>query len=115
MEKDVLKPYGYENIEVMTKSARHISLKKAIKAGNPLSIYRRIIAIATLNKNKNEKLYKILREDADWIKTQPEYLVKKASKKSFKKTSKVTSKKLSKKSSKKGSKVKKSSKKSSKH
>ena len=34
-------------------------------------------AIATLNKNKDEKLYKILREDADWIKTQPEYIEKK--------------------------------------
>lgn len=112
MEKDVLKPFGYEKVESMTKSARQSALKKAIQAVKPLSVYRRIIAIATLNKNKDAKLYKILREDADWIKTQPEYLVKKASKKSSKKLSKKTSKVSSKKSTKKSS--KKSSKKTSK-
>ena len=89
MEKDVLKPFGYEHVESMTKSARQSALKKAIKAVKPLSIYRRIIAIATLNKNKDAKLYNILREDADWIKSQPEYLAKKASKKSSKKSSKT--------------------------
>jgi hypothetical protein len=88
MEKDVLKPFGYENVESISKSSRHTALKKAIQSVKPLSIYRRIIAIATLNKNKDAKLYKILREDADWIKTQPEYLTGKASKKSSKKSSK---------------------------
>ena len=101
MEKDVLKPFGYTKIETMGKTARREALKKAIKAVKALSIYRRIIAIATLNKNKDEKLYKILREDAEWIKTQPEYLASKASKKSSKKSSKKTSKKTSKKPSKK--------------
>jgi len=109
MEKDVLKPFGYNSIESMSKSARQTALKKAIQTIKPLSIYRRIIAIATLNKNKDAKLYKILREDADWIKTQSEYLAKKASKKtskkSSKKSSKKTSKKLSKKTSKKSSKM----------
>jgi len=93
MEKDVLKPFGYHNVELLSKSARKEALKKAIKAIKPLSIYRRIIAISTLNKNKDEKLYKILREDADWIKSQPEYIEKKASKKTSKKTSKKSSKK----------------------
>ena len=58
MEKDVLKPFGYTKVESMSKTARREALKKAIKAVKPLSIYRRIIAIATLNKNKDEKLYK---------------------------------------------------------
>lgn len=100
MEKDVLKSYGYTNIEAMSKISRHSALRKAIKNIKPLSIYRRVIAIASLNKNKNEKLYNILREDADWIKTQPEYIQhKKNSKVTFKKLPK-SSKKLSKKSSK---------------
>ena len=83
MEKDVLKPFGYKNIDMLDKSSRHIALKKAIRAIKPLSVYRRIIAIATLNKNKDVKLYNILREDAEWIKTQPEYIDKKSSKKNF--------------------------------
>ena len=93
MEKDVLKPFGYKNIDSMTKTDRQKALKKAINSIKPLSIYRRIIAIATLNKNKDVKLYKILREDAKWIKTQPEYIKQKVSKKSSKKVSKKSSKK----------------------
>ncbi len=88
MEKDILKPFGYAKIELMTKSERRSALKKAIKKIKPLSVYRRIIAIATLNKNKNEKLHRILRDDADWIKTQREYLDMAVSKKSSKKKSK---------------------------
>jgi regulatory protein SIR4/RNA polymerase II-associated factor 1 len=84
IEKDVLKKFGYKNIESMTKTDRQKALKKAINSIKPLSIYRRIIAIATLNKNKDAKLYKILREDAKWIKTQPEYIKQKSSKKSSK-------------------------------
>lgn len=94
MEKDVLKSFGYTKVENITKSSRQKALKKAIQTIKPLSIYRRIIAIATLNKNKNDKLYKILREDAKWIKTQPEYIKQKTSKKTSKNLSKKTSKKM---------------------
>lgn len=101
MEKDILKPFGYENIKNITTSERQKALKKAIKTLEPLSVYRRIIAIATLNKNKDEDLYKILRYDAKWIKSQSEYINQKASKKTSKKASKKVSKKTSKKTSKK--------------
>lgn len=105
MEKDILKPFGYENIESMSNVTRHGALKKAIRTIKPLSVYRRLIAVATLNKNKNEKLYNILRQDAEWIKTQTEYLrekssnIKKSSKaKTLSKTkSKINSKQVSKK------------------
>ena len=68
MEKDILEPYGYKNIKNLTVVKRHNSLNKAIQDIKPLSIYRRLIAIATLNKNKNMELFKILREDAEYIK-----------------------------------------------
>jgi len=84
IEKDVLGKYGYNNIRELSQLKRYISLHKAIKDNKPLSIYRRIIAIATLNKNKDPQLYKILREDAKWIKMQKEYKLLK-SKKSSKK------------------------------
>ncbi len=107
IDKDVLGKYGYNNITAMSQTERHKALRKAIKANKPLSIYRRLIAIATLNKNKDAKLYRTLRDDAAWIKTQTEYIIKSASKKSSKKaSSKKTSKKAS---SKKSSKKKKSS------
>ena len=114
MNKDVLGKYGYSNIKSLSKTERHSSLRDAIKNIKPLSVYRRLIALATLNKNKDEELFIILRSDADWIKTQDVYIksknIKKISKKrdskikSSKKESKKSSKKESKKTSKKDSK-----------
>ena len=51
VDKDVLGKYGYDNIKNISANKRHIALKKALKELKPLSVYRRLIAIATLNKN----------------------------------------------------------------
>ena len=103
IEKDILGKYGYKNIKELPEQKRHIFLHKAIKENKPLSIYRRIVALSTLNKNKDHKLYKILKDDANWIKTQKEYKLsrsKESTKKdSLIKSSKKSSKKLSNKSS----------------
>ena len=97
IEKDILGKYGYKNIKELSEQKRHIFLHKAIKENKPLSIYRRIVALSTLNKNKDHKLYKILKDDANWIKIQKEYKLsrsKESSKNtSFKKSSKRSSKK----------------------
>lgn len=79
MEKDVLGKYGYEDIKNSGSTKRHNALKKALKELKPLSVYRRLIAIATLNKNKNIAVHDILREDAEWVKKQMD--AKKSSKK----------------------------------
>lgn len=68
IEKDVLGKYGYDNIKNISATKRHIALKKALKELKPLSVYRRLIAIATLNKNKDNELFDILRNDAEWVK-----------------------------------------------
>ena len=70
IEKDVLGKYGYDDIKNISTTKRHSALKKALKELKPLSVYRRLIAIATLNKNKDSVLFNILREDADWVKEQ---------------------------------------------
>ena len=70
IEKDVLGKYGYDNIKNISATKRHTALKKALKELKPLSVYRRLIAIATLNKNKDNELFDILRNDADWVKKQ---------------------------------------------
>jgi hypothetical protein len=87
IEKDVLGKYGYKNIKELSDKKRHKSLNRAINENKPLSIYRRIVALATLNKNKDSKLYEILKDDANWIKTQKEYKQSR-SKKSSKSSSK---------------------------
>ena len=70
VDKDVLGKYGYDNIKNISAIKRHIALKKALKELKPLSVYRRLIAIATLNKNKDKELFDILRNDAEWVKVQ---------------------------------------------
>jgi len=113
IEKDVLGKYGYKNIKELPEQKRHTYLHRAIIDNKPLSIYRRIIALSTLNRNKDRKLYKILKDDAKWIKTQKEYkqsrsknLSKTLSKNLSKTLSKILSKKSSKRTSKKSSKKK---------
>jgi len=74
IEKDVLGKYGYLNVKTLSKGKRYSALRNAIKSIKPLSVYRRIVALSTLNKNKDQELYDILKNDADWIKTQDVYI-----------------------------------------
>lgn len=91
MEKDLLANYGYTHVKSLSLRERKTALKKAIKDIKPLSVYRRLLAISTLNKNRDRDLAIILKEDSEWIKTQHEYIV-------GKNTSKTINSKLSKKS-----------------
>ena len=98
LEKDVLKKYGYEDVNNLTEKERHTALEKAIKDNKPVSIFRRVQALATLNKNKDPELDEKFKEDAKWIQHQNIYI-----------NSLARNKKISKKSSKKGSKISKKS------
>lgn len=71
LEKGTLSKFGYSMKNTQVK--RHISLKKAIKSIKPLAIYRRLIALYILNKNRQPDNAKIFKNDAEWIKTTKEY------------------------------------------
>lgn len=74
VEPDRLSKYGYSAIEHKTDTARHTAINKALRAGEkPLSVSRRLNAIATLTKNTNPKLSAIFKKDSEWIKTTREY------------------------------------------
>lgn len=75
MEKDVLGKYGYDRIKSLSPNERRRALRKALNEIKPLSVYRRLVALSTLNKGKDKTLSKILKEDAEWIKLQSEYIV----------------------------------------
>lgn len=66
LEKGTLSKFGYSMKNSQIK--RHISLKKAIKSIKPLAIYRRLIALYILNKNRQPDNAKIFKNDADWVK-----------------------------------------------
>lgn len=73
LEKDILKKYGYHNVKDLSKVQRHTALKKALKKIKPLSLMRRLNALAVLNKDQNPRLSKIFKSDSEWIKTTDEY------------------------------------------
>ena len=66
-EKDVLAPFGYSNVKQLTVTNRHSALTKATKKLKVLSVLRRLVALATLNK-KNKFIHSIFMDDAEWIK-----------------------------------------------
>lgn len=69
-----LSKYGYENISEKSELARHRALKDAMRSGEkPLSLSRRLNALATLTKNTNTTLSHAFKADSDWIKTTKEY------------------------------------------
>jgi hypothetical protein len=73
LRKDILGKYGYKDVKKTSKQKRHIALHKAINEEKPLSVYRRLVALSTLNKYKDPTLHDKFRDDAEWIKTQKEY------------------------------------------
>jgi hypothetical protein len=69
LEKGDLKKFGYGNVRNLSMQDRHTALREAVSnIGNPLSIFRKLIAIGTVNQNTNPRVSKIFRDDAYWLK-----------------------------------------------
>lgn len=74
IEPGRLSKYGYDDVEQISDLARHKALKLAMKRGEkPLSVSRRLNALATLTKNTNPKLSGLFKDDSEWIKRTPDY------------------------------------------
>lgn len=74
VEPGRLSKYGYDELEGKSDLSRHKALKKAFQSGEkPLSVSRRLNALATLTKNTNPKLSHTFKEDSKWIKFTDEY------------------------------------------
>ena len=71
--KGTLGKYGYRNVVKLSITQRHSALKKALAHTPALSVYRKLVAISTLQKNTNPKISKIFRNDANWVKTTKQY------------------------------------------
>ena len=74
LRKGTLSRFGYHNVLKLTKAERQKALRKAIEKLKPLSVFRKLIAVATLNKKINPKLTRLLRDDAIWIQQTRKYL-----------------------------------------
>ena len=62
-----LKDYGYENVKKLSSTNRQKALTKAIKYIKPISLFRKLIALSTLQKNIDPKLHKIFYKDAYFV------------------------------------------------
>ena len=85
LEKGTLEKFGYSNVGSMTRQSRQTALSKAITEIKPLSLMRRLNALAVLNKDKNPKLSKIFKDDSEWVKTTKAYQNRPTAKKGSKK------------------------------
>lgn len=61
-----LKDAGYDHTDSANK--RHMALIKAVSLYGPLSTYRKLNAIAVLNKNVGPSRARIYLTDRDWVK-----------------------------------------------
>jgi Family of unknown function (DUF5771) len=73
LESGTLGQFGYKKVKKLSKSKRRSSLKKALRKLKPLSVQRKLNAVAILQKNIDPKLTNILRNDIEWVKNTKEY------------------------------------------
>lgn len=66
MRKGELTKFGY-SLEKLA-GARRLALKKAVRAYDGLSVFRKLNALATLNKNVNPVYSRKFKADAAWVK-----------------------------------------------
>jgi hypothetical protein len=73
LNKGTLSSHGYHH--ELSTNGRHDALIKAMHAGvKPLTVYRKLKAVALVNKNTHANLSKIFARDAKWLKTTSEYI-----------------------------------------
>ena len=70
LNSGTLGQFGYENIKNMSQKKRRSSLKKAMQHIKPLSVQRKLNAVAILQKNTNPEVAEILRDDVEWVRSQ---------------------------------------------
>jgi len=93
LEKNDLKPYGYENVRSKTALQRHRALSRALDDIESLSLSRKLNALSVVNKNRDPSLSRLFKSDSEWVKTTKHYKnrstsVKRGSKRNSKKSSK---------------------------
>jgi hypothetical protein len=80
LESGTLGKYGYTNVKKLSRPKRHSALKSALTDMNPLSVFRKVNALAILNKNQDPQMARIAEDDKKWIQRTSEYKNRKSSK-----------------------------------
>lgn len=68
LKKGSLKKYGYDKVKRLSLQNRHKALRTAVEdTDNPLSIFRKLIVISTMEKNTDPEASRIFHNDAYWV------------------------------------------------
>ncbi len=71
LEKGDLKKFGYGNVRDLSIRERHKALTNAVESvKNPLSIFRKLIVVSTMNRNTNPEVSDIFHQDAYWLRSK---------------------------------------------
>jgi hypothetical protein len=76
VKKGELSRYGYN--AHLSEEARHAALRRAMKVYGPLSVYRKLNAVAQLTKRTAPEAHKIFKTDREWV--QKHFEMKKSAK-----------------------------------
>jgi|OM-RGC.v1.030499740 hypothetical protein len=67
--RGALSPYGYAKIKSKSAARRHAALDRAVRAtGNPLGIYKAVLARRNFNAARNPRVAALMRADANYVK-----------------------------------------------
>lgn len=69
LEKDLLKPFGYNHVTSMKLADRKIALTKAVRVHEWLPIFRRLNVLSIFNRNTNPKASEIFLRDRNWVRS----------------------------------------------
>ncbi len=67
LRKGELTQFGYEHVLKLSEKDRHAALTKAVEAYGPLSVWRKLNAVAVYTRRISPASSQIFKADMDWI------------------------------------------------
>jgi hypothetical protein len=64
-----LSQFGYSGVSKLSESQRHTALKKAIAQYGPLSVFRKLNAVAVYTKYTSPGVSRVFKSDMAWIRS----------------------------------------------
>ena len=67
LRRGELSQFGYAGVAKLPVAQRHVALKKAVEKFGPLSVWRKLNAVAVYTKHTSPRISRIFKSDMAWI------------------------------------------------
>jgi len=67
LQKGTLGKFGYHGVRYKKASTRHRALRKAVKRLGFMKVFKKLNAVALVNRHNNPALAKIFKADRNWV------------------------------------------------